>query len=437
MASNVSNTSPGNTYASKTKSKISPLTNFLHPSDEQGLVFAHKNDYKVRDYLMALKDLVKGPKNIIAAARVSNNRIIVFLSTKELAEEFLIAHGGITLDSQFIKGRKLGNTRKLIFSNVSPVIPNDILENHLKTELKLELASNLSILRVSPTDDLFSHVVSWRRQVYCKIDDRRLTHLPSSFLFHYGDKTHRIFITYDEFVCFKCHKQGHKADDCPSLSEDTVELGEDTAPEQSLNQAVTNGTQEESLNSPPLLPALQTTNSLPVLMDTTYTQNGEVTKRRLPSSSNSSQQPSVTRRKRKKPKKTPLDMQQDEAIDPSSYSETEEDQSTSNMEVDKETLLSKSAQRKQSLKTIFQPLQEKFATRTYPIKSIENFALFIDMYSPAADMTAILKNFTDDTKGVIDMLQELYPDIHDHSTKIRFTKISTKLQEGLSPLTVE
>lgn len=83
--------------------------------------------------MLALEDLVKGPENIIAAARVSN-RIVIFPRNKELVEEFLVSHGGITIDSQFIKGRKYDTTNKIILSNVSPIIPNSTLKQHLKKE---------------------------------------------------------------------------------------------------------------------------------------------------------------------------------------------------------------------------------------------------------------------------------------------------------------
>lgn len=38
--------------------------------------------------MMALKDLVKGPENIIATSRVSN-RVIIILQNKKLVDEFL------------------------------------------------------------------------------------------------------------------------------------------------------------------------------------------------------------------------------------------------------------------------------------------------------------------------------------------------------------
>ena len=77
-------------YASITKKKISPLTDFDYPSEEQGLTFPYLVDTKIIDYLQALKIPVGGAKNIIAAFRVSNNRVVVFLCNTQMVEKFLL-----------------------------------------------------------------------------------------------------------------------------------------------------------------------------------------------------------------------------------------------------------------------------------------------------------------------------------------------------------
>lgn len=177
----------------------------------------------IKDYCLRInqtlksEDLVSGPKNIFAAARVSNNRVIIFLAQKELMEDFITQHGSIFINSKFIHAKKLSNKKKFIFSNILPVIPNNIVEKHLTEELKLILSSKIFILRVNSPDEMFSHIISWRRQFYCKIKDEKITDLPNSFFFHFGDKIHRIyvFLAYDKFVCFKCNNRG-KVNVCPT-----------------------------------------------------------------------------------------------------------------------------------------------------------------------------------------------------------------------------
>lgn len=61
--------------------------------------------------------------------------------------------------------------KKVSSRNVSPVIPNNILEKqHLTEEIKLILSSKISILRVNPSVEMFS---------YCKIEDEKITNLPN------------------------------------------------------------------------------------------------------------------------------------------------------------------------------------------------------------------------------------------------------------------
>lgn len=83
-----------------------------------------------------------------------------------------------------------------------------------------------------------------------------------------------------------------------------------------------------------------------------------------------------------------------------------------------------------SLKSIFLSLHSNFNNNKYPIKSIGNFALFVDMCHKEANIPKILKEFTLDSKGVIQVFEENYLLIDDRAIKIRFTKILNKLRES-------
>lgn len=71
-ASYASNLKDNNVY------KISPLTDFGYSNENQEIVFMCILDNKIIDYLLVMKDLVHGPTNIIAASKISRNRIIIF-----------------------------------------------------------------------------------------------------------------------------------------------------------------------------------------------------------------------------------------------------------------------------------------------------------------------------------------------------------------------
>ncbi len=211
------------TFADKLTKKIQPLSNFEHPTEEQGLIFNHLDGTKIREYLIAIYQLVGGAANIVAASRVSGGRVIIFLGSKELVESFQQNHGGFKLHNTFIKTRKLKTPAvKLVLSNISPIVPNADVEKALKETLNLKLASPVSILRVSPQDDLFPHVVSWRRQVYVHSTDDNYV-FPSSFILNYAERSYRIFLNADNLTCFKCSTRGHKAENCPQIVDEEFE----------------------------------------------------------------------------------------------------------------------------------------------------------------------------------------------------------------------
>lgn len=211
---------PPLTYAESTKKKITPLTSFDAPTEEQGIIFNHVDGTKICEYLMAIYELVGGAQNILAASRVSGGKVIIFLASKEIVAKFQLEYSGFDLNGAFVKTRKLKTPAyKIVLSNVSPTIPNSVLEEHLKTNLGLRLVSPMSILRVSPSHEIFSHVVSWRRQVYVH-SETDPSKIPVTIQLEYSERIYRIFINTDEFICFKCGTKGHKADACTHMGDD-------------------------------------------------------------------------------------------------------------------------------------------------------------------------------------------------------------------------
>lgn len=200
------------TYATHTK--LSPVKSFKHPTAEQAIMFDHVEGSQIRDYMLAIYKLVGGAQNIIAASRVSGGRVIIYLASTEIVNGFQETHGGFPFGENFIRTRRLKSpAKKIILSNVSPEIPNSELEKVLTSKLNLSLASPINLLRAFPKDDLFSHIICWRRQVYIQTSEEKPS-LPSFVSFEYADHTYRIYINSDELTCFKCGNRGHKAEDC-------------------------------------------------------------------------------------------------------------------------------------------------------------------------------------------------------------------------------
>lgn len=218
---NVSSKPSSNSYASRTK--IAPVKSFTHPTAEQAIIFDHIDGLQIRDYMLAIYKLVDGAENIIAASRVSGGRVIIYFSSSDVVNNFQDKYGGFYHNDNFISTRKLKTpARKLVFSNVSPEIPNTEIEKLVLNQLKLKLASPITLLRTCPNDDLFSHVICWRRQCYIHASSD-LSTLPSFVLLDYADRTYRIYINADELTCFKCSNKGHKAENCHIIIDDIAD----------------------------------------------------------------------------------------------------------------------------------------------------------------------------------------------------------------------
>lgn len=210
-------------YASKIK-KMHRITRFRNPVDEQAFIFNCSSEYKVKQYLHALKGKVGGPQNVIAASKIEDNQMVVHLISKEVLNSFIESSGEFELDSQIIKCRRLCAPKtKVMLSHVNPCIPDSVLVEYIKRELKLEIdRDEMTYLRVDPSDDEFIHVVSWRRQFFTTTQINK-DKLPGSFLINYDNRNHRIFLTTDDFTCFKCHALGHKAEYCTATNAAEIE----------------------------------------------------------------------------------------------------------------------------------------------------------------------------------------------------------------------
>lgn len=164
------------TFANALKSARSKI---LFPDREQAIVFDTIENTVKDDYIIGVGNLI-GAKNIIFASRVSNNRICIYLSSKNTVESFVSIHEGITIKDTFVKARRLVSpAKRVILSNVSPCIPHEIIEQELK-RLNLKVVSQITFIGAGLTNPEYKHILSFRRQVYIILDEKE--NLPESIL---------------------------------------------------------------------------------------------------------------------------------------------------------------------------------------------------------------------------------------------------------------
>lgn len=204
--------SQNHTNSQKSYKSVAESTNqvTMFPKKDQGIVLNATGDLRLTDYVTAIGSII-GPRNILFASRMSNDRYCLYLKTKLLVDEITEKYKTVKIKEWEVGLRKLITpAKRIILSNVCPTIPHSVLEESLKA-LGLRLVSPINFLRASIQDEEYRHILSFRRQVY--IPEQELE-LPSSIVLKFEEINYRIFMTFDELKCFKCNQLGHTAAQC-------------------------------------------------------------------------------------------------------------------------------------------------------------------------------------------------------------------------------
>lgn len=208
-------------YSTIVSTTISNKSTFQYPTKEQAIILNSVESLQLKDYVYAVGKEVT-PKNIIAASRLSNGRICIYLSSKELVDEYTQKYSIINILGQDVNIRKMiSPSIKLIISNVCPSIPHEVIEKSLR-DIGIKLASPVNFIRAGLQEEGYIHVISFRRSVFY-IPDTNIS-IPNSLLIQYQGDTYRIFLQLDDMKCYLCKQNGHRSSNC--TSNPTVNLNE-------------------------------------------------------------------------------------------------------------------------------------------------------------------------------------------------------------------
>lgn len=365
-SSQTANTNQESVSAPKSYSTVLSTQHF--PSREQAIIFPALEETRLQDYLLPLGSIIE-PKNILFSSRLSNQRICMYLKSKEIVENFMENHGAIEVKGQCLRARRLVTpAERLVLSNVCPTIPHQLLADELN-KLQLNLISPITFLRINSNLPEYSHILSFRRQVY--VSSHSIS-LPESILVTYEETPYRIFLSQD-IICYNCKKHGHIASKCTE------------------NLPQTEGVENSSKQINPT-----TAKNKPTEESQTNIPHSNIGKRSV-----------------------------NEILTPPSNSNI-------TSELDLFTRPGNNTQNKKfrsdkSNTELLTPAKAIIENLSPPVLNFEQTVALFDNIHGSPDPISIVKEYTNNFLGLLNLLESIYPLLSERSIKARCTKLKKKL----------
>lgn len=394
--------------SSQTKSYATVTSNNSFPKKDQAVVVESLEGVTLKEYILTLTTLVN-PSAIRFISRIANSRICIYFDSKKTADELL--------DKQIkIQGKTITilplitRNKRIVLSNVCPVIPHNVIEDILFKELNIKIKSPITFMKVGISEPGFSHILSFRRQFYIAPED--VKSLPDSFQVNYEDTNYWLYVTTDALKCFTCNNMGHLAKHC---QQNKTESSQPTELEKTYS------TKSPLINKEILTPSLSFD-----IQDNSHTTTKEKGIKRLHS-------PTTT-------ESTTIDFLPPTKPKDSDYNvvEYETDTSCSNysMESTEETKDTTNKKKKKKIKTkdsrneeeIWDEIRKEVTEKELLPLNIDQFISLLDTIQGKHNIKDLIDEYTKNYKGLIEMCNRLHPKLN-RSLKNRCSRLIKKLND--------
>lgn len=369
---------PNETFASTAAKQT-----IIFPQKDQAIILNSVDGIKIKDYIFKIGNIVK-PNNILFASRISNNRVCIYLKSKELVETLTKNHKTIEIENNEISVRPMVRpAKRIILSNVCPSIPHEIIENVLKSK-QIHLLSPINFLKVGMQDEGYTHILSFRRHVYISPEDEEI--VPETLLIDYDNITYRIFLSEESISCFLCKGKGHITSLCPNVNNPTViAVPTSLTPKRQLSDTTDSNVE---------------TNSIPKIDQNQVQQTQNVKQPTSKITENTNNQQSVDETSKERKPKKPR---------PSNPAETFTVQ-----------------QLIEPLRNIIENNQDKY------ILSFDELQDFLENVHGSSEQLQISLQYTKQTHKLLEMMSDLYPFLLHRTMKSRFTRIMSQIKKQLN-----
>ncbi|KAJ4429321.1 hypothetical protein ANN_26325 [Periplaneta americana] len=340
------------------------------PSRDQAIIIESSDNITIKDYVLAVAKFTD-PSNIRFISRISNGRISIYLASKKNVEELTTKYQRIMINNESLQLRPfLTKYKRVILSNVCPVIPHSLIEESL-LQFDVKPTSPIEYIKAGISTPGFSHILSFRHQMYVQPDD--FEKLPESMLISPTELARRNSLYQKGLELPEINTNSHTQPELEFLNTEEFpplpnRLSPNSNKQKNVKRAVTSSdsTIQFSDDSEELL------NNIP---------NEDATI------------PILTQKEKSKPPKKKAKTLNSPSID--------------------QSLL--------SIRTVVESSPNDYVLNFLQLKS------FYENSEGTTDTLDVAKSHTHDIEGLIDTLHKLYPHFKSQNMKNKTTRILTKL----------